>query len=114
MVWHIATSKPSRRRGLLLFTVATLSKIGNKGWTIDVRWRKPTHLLIDDAPIRRKRTPIEIVQTDAASAFRHEAHADDQAIRLPNEQFSFCASPRLSISPHQLRSDKMLFGEECH
>jgi hypothetical protein len=78
-----------------------------------LRRRKPTNLFIDDAPIRRKRTPIEIVQTDAAPLLRHEAHADDEAIRLPNEQFSFCASPRRPISLHQLRSDKMLFGEEC-
>jgi len=44
---------------------------------------------------------------------RHEAQADNEAIRLPNEQFSFCANPHRPISPHQLRSDKMLFAEEC-
>jgi hypothetical protein len=62
-----------------------LPEIGYEGWTIDMRRRKPTNLFIDDAPIGVKRPPIEIVQTDAAPIFRHEAHADDAAIRLPDK-----------------------------
>ena len=89
-------------------------EMGSEGWTVYMGRRKPSNLLIDDTPIRGKRTPIEIVQTDAAPLLRHEAHADDEAIRLPDKQLPFCASPRRPISPHQLRGDKMLFGEECH
>lgn len=44
-----------------------LPEIGNEGWTIDTRRRKPTYLFIDDAPIGGKRPPIEIVQTYAAT-----------------------------------------------
>src|SRR5689334_9561862 len=85
-----------------------LPEIGNEGWTVDTRRRKPTYLFIDDAPIGGKRPPIEILQTYAATFFRHEARADNKAIRLPNKQFSFCASPYRSISPYQLCSNKML------
>jgi hypothetical protein len=91
-----------------------LPEIGNEGWTVDTRRRKPTNLFIDDAPIGGKRPPIEIVQTYAATFFRSEAHADNKAIRLPDKHFSICASPSRSICPYELSSDKMLFGEELH
>jgi hypothetical protein len=79
-----------------------------------MRRRKPKNLLINDTPIGGKRPPIEIVQTYPATFFRHEAYADNKAIRLPNKQFSLCASPHRSISPYQLCSDKMLFSEKLH
>jgi hypothetical protein len=75
-----------------------------------LRRRKPTNLFIDDPPIEGKRP----VQTSTASIFRHEAHTDDEAIRLPDKQFSFRTSPPRSIFSYELRSGKMLFGEECH
>jgi hypothetical protein len=91
MVCHIAKGR-NPAADVWVFSCSRsrqLPEIGNEGWTIDVRWRKPTNLLIDDTPTRRKRAPIEIVQTDAAPLLRHEARADDEAIRLPHEQFSF-------------------------
>jgi hypothetical protein len=92
----------------------TLPELGNQGWTIDMRRLKSVNLFIDNVPIGGKRPPIEIVQTYAAPFFRHEAHADNKAIRLPDEKFSFGASPLRSIFPYELCSDKMLFGEKLH
>jgi hypothetical protein len=42
-----------------------LPEIGNEGWTVDMRRRKPKNLLINDTPIGDKRPPIEVVQTYA-------------------------------------------------
>jgi hypothetical protein len=95
-------------------SVGALSEIRNERRTVDIRRRKQSDLLVDEAPIRRKRPPIEIVQADAASIFRNEAHADDEAIRLPDKKLSFCASPRRSVFPDLLCSDKMLLGKKLH
>jgi hypothetical protein len=61
-------------------SAGALSEIRNEGWTVDMRRRKPTNLLIYDTPIRAKSLPIKSVEAYAASAFRCEACANYKAI----------------------------------
>jgi hypothetical protein len=79
-----------------------------------MRQRKPSHLFVYLAPIRRERRPVEIVKTNAASILRHEPRTCDEAVRLAKKQFTFGAGAPRSVLPYKLCSDKMLFGQELH
>jgi len=61
-------------------SAGALSEIRNERWTVDMRRRKPTNLLIYDTPIRAKSLPIKSVEAYAASAFRCKACANYKTI----------------------------------
>jgi hypothetical protein len=61
-------------------SAGALSEIRNERWTIDMRRRKPTNLLIYDTPIRAKSLPIKSVEAYAAPALRCKACANYKTI----------------------------------
>ena len=72
--------KPSATR-CATRSAGALSEIRNERWTIDIRRRKQSDLVLNYIPIGRNRPPVKFVQADATNVFRRETQTRDKAAR---------------------------------